>query len=129
MKVVTIEELKNMPDGTVFAEFTPNIYIEELMVLDGRYLDKPGFNGIEYVYPQMDWNEVKPDDKWDNDDPTKCDYPMSDSRTIIDTTDYDLDDGYGDTKYFAVFSEIEVYRMVEALTDAVKKTHALKSNK
>ena len=63
MKVVTIEELKNMPDGTVFAEFTPNIYIGELMILDGRYPDKPGFNGVEYVYPQMDWNEVKPDDK------------------------------------------------------------------
>lgn len=125
MKVVTIDELKNMPDGTVFAEFTPNMYTGELMILAGRYPDKPGFNGVEYVYPQMDWDESKPDDRWDNNDPTKCDYPISDSRTIIDTTDYDLSDECG--KYFAVFSEVEVYRMVEALTDAVKTTHALKS--
>ena len=40
MKVVTIEELKNMPDGTVFAEFTPNIYTGELMILDGTRLNQ-----------------------------------------------------------------------------------------
>lgn len=127
MKVVTIDELKTMPNGTVFSEFKHNSYIGELMILSGRYSDKPGFNGVEYVYPQMEWDNFKPEDRWDNDDPTKCDFPMSDCRTIVDTTDYDLDDECGG--YFAVFSEIEVYRIVEALTDAVKTTHALKDNK
>lgn len=123
MRVVTLDELMTLPDGTVFARFEDCSYTSELMVLSGRYRDRPGFNGVEYVYPQMDWNESKSGDRWDNDDPTKCDYPMSDGRVIIDTTDYDLRDEAPNSKYFAIFSELEVYHMVEALTDAVKTTH------
>ena len=121
MRIVKMEELKKMPDGTVFRPVGEGPFggfaDDQVQVISRMYPQENGFNGIEYLLPNMDWDLLKSGDKWDNNDPTKCDYPVDPDRCVIDTTDWEIEEK--GTQYFSVFDEKEIIHRIEILSSAL----------
>lgn len=113
MKFITLDILKNMPDGTVFCESDKwGDLKNDIRILTGRFENKSGFNGEIGLYPFIkdrekdgifsivDKNAVLIKDK-----------NFATGWYTTDTSDID----YEKDQLFAVFSKREVQKMIEVL--------------
>ena len=96
MRLLTKEELKNEPNGTVYIPFEPQVFTGEIHIITGKENDKGEWNGELPFLPFL----IKEDannylTQW-------C---------TIDNTWWELDDS---TKY-AVFSKNEICKMIDCL--------------
>lgn len=116
MKVVTLEELKKMPDGTVFVEFDEGCLLDDIAVLARRSTEKDGswLYGAEYITPSIDYEASKLDRELSGKEWIGHEYILHD-RVIDDTSSYDYDN---DTQ-FAIFNEDEIVNMIAILQDAL----------
>lgn len=107
MKIVNLEELSIMPNGTVFSKIDNNIHkfmagdfnVDGLNIMCGhnRHLKDNEFNGVmhlcNYVSICKDENgnvDIESDYSFDDynvTDTTKCDYEKSDMFVVYDKTD------------------------------------------
>ena len=101
MDIVTREQLSNMPNGTVFAPFSSDIFDGDIRIITGRYKDRPGFDGVVYIRPNF---------QWESGDPTK-DSERITNWCATDETEWD----YDENQFFAVFTKIEVQYMINVL--------------
>lgn len=114
MKIITLETLKTMPNGTVFCEIDRWGNFEgDLHILTGRLANKSGFNGEMWLLPWISgedtgnatWKMFGEDNMLikDKDFPTEW--------VTVDTADHD----YESSQLFSVFSKAEVAKMINAL--------------
>lgn len=114
MRIITLETLKTMPNGTVFCEIDEYGNLsEQICILTGRYEDEPGFNGVMDLCPWVVGKNEKErflrlfgknhELSKDNLIKTEC--------VISDTIPHD----YEPEQLFAVFSKAEIERMIKAL--------------
>lgn len=118
MRIITLETLKTMPNGTVFSEIDKWGNLERgIRVLTGRFENRAGFNGEMSLYPSIASNEKGERDIFEmfqNGELIKDkDFPMEWSTT--DTSDID----YEENQLFAVFSKVEVAKMIKVLQRAL----------
>ena len=129
MRIVNLKELCKMPNGTVFAEYTPDILCSGIMIMTGHDEKNNTFNGVLNVLPS--WEEDSDDTNlkytnWSTWDCSYADYKDSDLFTIFDIneiqmminslvfalsgckTDIDMDNYYGG-KYKIHENEIDEY--------------------
>lgn len=113
MRIVTLETLKSMPNGTVFCQIDKwGNYEGSPDILTGRYKDRIGFNGI------MDLLPCSPD----GDECTNL-HMFGDNQELIKDKDFPAEWDITDTSHhdyehnqlFMVFSKIEVLNMAKAL--------------
>lgn len=113
MKIITIDTLKTMPNGTVFCEIDKWGNFEKgIRILTGRYENRAGFNGEMSLYPWIEgdngsgiWNMFDENNELikDKDIPTEW--------STVDTADFE----YDKDQLFAVFSKMEISKMIKAL--------------
>lgn len=103
MTIVTKEELKRLPNGTVFMSYKPEYLFDEIRILTGRYEDRDGWCGELRLSPIFDFdsNEKERYTQW-------C---------TIDSSDID----YSDYELFVVFSIKEIKQIINCLNWAVKE--------
>lgn len=113
MKIITLETLKNMPNGTVFCQIDRWGNFEgDLYILTGRFADRPGFNGEMSLLPWISGEDC--DGTWKMFDKENVLFKDKDFPTewvTVDTADHD----YESNQLFAVFSKAEVAKMIKAL--------------
>lgn len=96
MRILTKEELKNEPNGTVYVSFIPRVFTGEIHIITGKENDKGEWNGELPFLPDMRFEgENNYLTQW-------C---------TVDNTWWELDDN---TKY-AVFSKNEIHKMIDCL--------------
>lgn len=114
MKIITIETLKTMPNGTVFSEIDKWGNLENgIRILTGRFEDRAGFNGEMDLYPWLASNENGEHDifeMFENGELIK-DRNFSTEWITSDTSPVD----YEENQLFAVFSKAEVGKMIKVL--------------
>lgn len=101
MRIVNKQEMLDLPDGTVFALYTPEIiFMDDFSIKTGSYLrnGKPAWNGELMLSPYF---------KHDMQDPNKCYTNWS----TVDNADVD----YDDDQLFVVFSKSEIKQMIACL--------------
>lgn len=114
MRIITLETLKTMPNGTVFSEIDKWGNFEcGIRILTGRFENCDGFNGEMTLYPWLAPNENGEHDIFemfengelikDKDFPTEW---LADDTSHID---------YEENQLFAVFSKAEVAKMIKVL--------------
>lgn len=99
MKVLTKEELKNEPNGTLYAPFTPRVFTGDLYIITGKddkYYENGEWNGELPLLPFLK-------EEYENRYLTQW--------ATVDNTWWELDDN---TKY-AVFSKNEIRKMIDCL--------------
>lgn len=96
MRVLTKQEMKYLPNGTVFVEFTPEIFTGDIHVITGRNEGSEGWNG---ELPLRPWLEQESDNTY---------YTQ---WSTVDNTWWELDDH----KKYAVFSPNEILKLIECL--------------
>lgn len=101
MKILNKEEMKKMPNGTVFMLYQPEILDGEIHIITGKIDDNFGYNGELLLTPFFD-------------------YISNDKERITNwcTTDNTLND-YDDNTLFAVFSQLEIIAMIKCLQSAI----------
>lgn len=114
MRIITLETLKTMPNGTVFSEIDKRGNLERgIRILTGRFKNRDGFNGEMSLYPCIASNEKGERDifgMFKNGELIKDkDFPMEWSTT--DTSEID----YEENQLFAIFSKFEVVKMIKVL--------------
>lgn len=114
MRIITLETLKTMPNGTVFSEIDKRGNLERgIRILTGRFKNRDGFNGEMSLYPCIASNEKGELDifgMFKNGELIKDkDFPMEWSMT--DTSEID----YEENQLFAIFSKFEVVKMIKVL--------------
>lgn len=102
MTIVTKNELKTCPNGTVFMKYAPEILTGNIRILTGRYDDRDGWNGELSLSPFWDFES--------NDNKRWCQW------CTVDSCDID----YNDDQLFAVFSIKEIKQMIKCLNWATK---------
>lgn len=103
MKIITLETLKTMPNGTVFSQIDVWGNFENgIRILTGRFEDKEGFNGEMELCPSLELNEYV-EMKKDREYPTEW--------VTCDGSHVD----YEESQLFAVFSKQEIEKMIKAL--------------
>lgn len=113
MKIITLETLKTMPNGTVFSEIDKWGNLENgICILTGRFENRAGFNGEMDLYPCTEgdngsgiWNMFDENNELIKDKDIPTEWPT------VDTADHD----YEKSQLFAVFSKAEVGKMIKAL--------------
>lgn len=95
MRVLSKEELKNEPNGTVYIPFTPQIFTGEIHIITGKN-DKGEWNGELPFLPFLLEEDV--------------DSYLTQWCTV-DNTWWELDDN----KKYAVFSQNEIRKMIDCL--------------
>lgn len=111
MKIVTLETLKSLPNGTVFCEIGKGGGLEnDFRILTGRYEDKLGFNGEIGLYPSYA-SENGVFDLFDNNSEIIKDKHFAVEWCTTDSMDID----YDKNQLFAVFAKKEVEKMVKVL--------------
>lgn len=113
MRVITLETLKTIPNGTVFSEIDKWGNLENgIRILTGRFKNRAGFNGIMDLYPWTEgdngsgiWNMFDENNELIKDKDIPTEWPT------VDTADHD----YEKSQLFAVFSKAEVGKMIEVL--------------
>ena len=99
MRVLTKEELKSEPNGTLYTSFTPQIFTGELHIITGKddkYYDNGEWNGELPLLPFLI-------EEYENGYLTQW--------STVDNTWWELD---GNLKY-AVFSKNEIRKMIDCL--------------
>lgn len=114
MRIITLETLKTMPNGTVFSEIDKRGNLERgIRILTGRFKNRDGFNGEMSLYPCIASNEKGERDifgMFKNSELIKDkNFPMEWSMT--DTSEID----YEENQLFAIFSKFEVAKMIKVL--------------
>lgn len=113
MRIITLETLKSMPNGTAFCQIDKwGNYEGRLNILTGRYEDRTGFNGIMELLP---WSP-------DGDEYTNI-HMFGDNQELIKDKDFPAEWVTTDTAHhdfepnqlFMVFSKAEVQKMIQAL--------------
>ena len=101
MKILNKEEMKKIPNGTVFMLYQPEILDGEIHIITGKIDDNFGYNGELLLTPFFD-------------------YISNDKERITNwcTTDNTLND-YDDNTLFAVFSQLEIIAMIKCLQSAI----------
>lgn len=101
MKILNKEEMKKMPNGTVFMLYQPEILDGEIHIITGKIDDNFGYNGELLLTPFFD-------------------YISNDKERITNwcTTDNTLND-YDDNTLFAVFNQLEIIAMIKCLQSAI----------
>lgn len=80
MKIINAIEMRKMPRGTVFCEYTPDMILSQLMVVDDGPNDTYGAFGATNVIP---WHgEI-----WDWDCSSSADYRDDDLFMVFDNND------------------------------------------
>lgn len=114
MKIITLETLKTMPNGTVFSEIDKWGNLENgIRILTGRFENRAGFNGEMDLYPWLASNENGEHDifeMFENGDLIK-DKDFQTEWITSDTSPVD----YEESQLFAVFSKAEVGKMIKVL--------------
>lgn len=114
MRIISLETLKTMPNGTVFSEIDKWGNFERgIRILTGRFKNRAGFNGEMSLYPCIASNEKGERDIFEmfqNGELIKDkDFPVEWSTT--DTSDID----YEENQLFTIFSKSEVVKMIKVL--------------
>ena len=101
MKILNKEEMKKMPNGTVFMLYQPEILDGEIHIITGKIDDNFGYNGELLLTPFFD-------------------YISNDKERITNwcATDNTLND-YDDNTLFAVFNQLEIIAMIKCLQSAI----------
>lgn len=114
MKIITLEMLKKMPNGTVFSEIDKWGNFENgIRILTGRFENRAGFNGEMTLYPWLASNENGERDvfeMFENGELIK-DKDFSTEWVTDDTAHHD----YEENQLFAAFSKAEVAKMIKVL--------------
>lgn len=114
MKIITLETLKTMPNGTVFSEIDKWGNLENgIRILTGRFENRAGFNGEMTLYPWLASNENGEHDifeMFENGELIK-DRDFFTEWITSDTSPVD----YEESQLFAVFSKAEVGKMIKVL--------------
>ncbi len=114
MKIITLETLKTMPNGTVFSEIDKWGNFENgIRILTGRFENRAGFNGEMTLYPWLASNENGEHDIFE----------MFENGELIKDKDFQTEWITGDTSHidyeksqlFAVFSKAEVKKVIKVL--------------
>lgn len=114
MRVITLETLKTMPNGTVFSEIDKCGNLERgIRILTGRFKNRAGFNGEMTLYPWLASNENGEHDIFE----------MFENGELIKDKDFQTEWITGDTSHieyeknqlFVVFSKAEVAKMIKVL--------------
>ena len=96
MRLLTKNELKNEPNGTVYIPFAPEVFMGEINIITGKDGDNEGWNGELPILPMtIKESEVNYATQW-------C------------TTDNAWEELDNNTKY-AVFSKNEVLKIIQCL--------------
>ena len=105
MKIVTKEELRQYPNGTVFTEWIPRINTTAITIKTGYYESKnPGYEGPHW---NGELSLIPSNEKFDE-------------GLITNWWTYDGSDAdYKDDQLFAVFSKTDVMQMINCLTWAL----------
>lgn len=110
MKIITLETLKSMPNGTVFCEIDKLGNLErDIRVLTGRFENREGFNGEIGLYPFI----AEEDGHFaiiENSELIK-DKHFATEWITTDTANID----YDENQLFVVFSKKEVEKMIKVL--------------
>ena len=101
MNIVNKQELGKLPNGTVFAQYTPMILYNNIRILTGSS-NNGSWNGELCLFPFID-------DKLEGGNCLECNWSTVDNTA----SDYDED------QLFAVFDKPEVQQMINALTWAL----------
>ena len=96
MRLLTKEELKNEPNGTVYVSFRPQVFTGEIHIITGKENNKGEWNGELPLLPFL----IEEDE-----------YDYMTQWATVDNTWWELDDN---TKY-AVFSKDEIRKMIDCL--------------
>ena len=99
MRVLTKEELKNEPNGTVYIPFEPRTFTGDIYIITGkddRYFDNGEWNGELPLLPHVIEDDTN---------------TYMTQWCITDNTWWEL---YDNTKY-AVFSQNEIRKMIDCL--------------
>lgn len=114
MKIITLETLKTMPNGTVFSGIDKWGNLENgIRILTGRFENRAGFNGEMDLYPWLASNENGEHDifeMFENGELIK-DKDFQTEWIASDTSPVD----YEENQLFAVFSKAEVGKMIKVL--------------
>lgn len=126
MKIITIDELANEPDGTVFFEYNCKDELQCLRVIDkSGYEGESGFGFTECVLPSIPIGEGD-DIDFDVFNGTKVGFLKTDSRCSTDEAWWEISEMTKDAEYFdqkphlfAVLDEREIKQMIDVLGDAL----------
>lgn len=112
MKIITLETLKTMPNGTVFCKIDKwGNFKDDLRILTGRFENRDGFNGEMSLYPRMAGEDgAGIFDMFKNGELIK-NKDFQTEWVTVDTADHD----YEPNQLLAVFSKAEIQKMIKAL--------------
>lgn len=125
MKIVTIEELRKMPIGTVFCEMDEWCnFREDFRIITDRNPLTGGFSGTLPLYPWIEENDRtslfarKENEEWlpQNKDHVITGKEVPCEWITVDETDFE----HNKNEIFAVFNKDEVKEMIECLQWALK---------
>lgn len=113
MRIITLETLKTMPNGTVFTTTDEWGNLQgEIHILTGRFDNRDGFNGEMGLCPWVEGDNGE--GIWKMFDKNNELIKSKDFQTewcTVDTADHD----YKKNQLFVVFSKAEVEKMIKVL--------------
>lgn len=115
MKIITLETLKTMQNGTVFSKISKfGEFIDGIKIITDRNKNGAGFYGIMNFLPLSAQDEdCKAFDLFDREN--NCEYRLNeDFKTAWETIDSSSDD-FSESSFYAVFSKAEVAKMIKVL--------------
>ncbi len=111
MKIITLDTLKNMPNGTVFCEVDKwGNFERDIRVLTGKFDNESRFNGEIGLYPFIE-EEYGQASMFDENSVLIKDKNFATGWYTTDTSDID----YEKDQLFAIFTKREVEKMIEML--------------
>lgn len=114
MKIITLETLKTMPNGTVFCEIDKwGNLSEQICILTGRFDKMIGFNGVMNLCPWVaaDENGEHHSKMLDDNNELMKNKSIPTEYVTNDTSHHD----YEPNQLFCVFSKSEVERTIKVL--------------
>lgn len=113
MRIITLETLKTMPNGTVFTKIDRwGNFQDDIRILTGRFDNRAGFNGEMSLHPwayEDDGQGIW--DMFDKNNELIRDKDFPTEWSTVDTAHHD----YEENQLFIIFSKKEVKKMIKAL--------------
>ena len=111
MKIINLEQLNRMPNGTVFSEHAN--HIEDVVIMTGHKSHnlngKPYFNGVQALHPEFATNDSWRPDGLEVGDETPADWATVDTSTADFTSDQE----------FIILNRGEVQELINMLQTAL----------